>query len=87
MAPAVPVEHVALPATASGDGPQVVGELTGGEESAAALEQLLDRPADMSTHLAVSSPARGTGSWACRRSAVYPNATSAVATSNSSPIV
>ena len=47
VAPAVPVEHVALPAAASGDGPQVVGELTGGEESAAALEQLLDRPADM----------------------------------------
>ena len=87
VAPPVPVEHVALPAAAAGDGPQVVGELTGGEESAAALEQLLDRPADMSTHLAVSSPARGTGSWACRRSAVYPNATSAVATSNSSPIV
>ena len=71
VAPAVPVEHVALPAAASGDGPQVVGELPGGEESAAALEQLLDRPADMSTHLAVSSPARGTGSWACNRSAVY----------------
>ena len=90
VAPAVPVEHIALPATLSGDGPQVVGELAGGKESAAALEQLLDRPADTGCGAhggdSLSGAAR-TGSWACRRSAVYANAMSAVATSSSSPIV
>ena len=56
MAPPVPVEDVALAAAPPGDRAHIVGDLTGGEEPAAARQQLLDRAADMRAHVAVAVP-------------------------------
>ena len=87
VAPPVSVEHIALAAALASDGAQVVGELARCEEAPAALEQFLDPAARPGCGGHVGASLRRRGSCACRRSAVYANATSAVATSSSSPIV
>src|SRR5262249_27841960 len=47
VAPAIAVEDIAFSAALPGDRAQIGGELTGGEETRAALQQLLDRSTDV----------------------------------------
>src|SRR5215831_106998 len=83
VAPAVAVEHVSLPTAAACDRAQVTGNLAAGEEPPAADEQFLDPPTG--ARRGHGPTGRAAGSCACSRTAVYVNATSAVATSSSSP--
>ncbi len=88
VAPPVAVKHVALAAALVGDGAQVVGKLARREEAPATLEQFLDPAAGAGCGGHGGAPLSAVdGSRACRRNAVYANATSAVATSSSNPTV